>query len=764
MAQESRNSFIKKIKNWIRKTDSGDKSSMSNLSESKEDKNGKKLAFLFCGSHGFRYGMGQRLYEKEPVFRESVERFSRKCGSIFPITEYFENKKEAAADMSAMKNASIIQAVIHYALVDLWRSKGVYPDAVVGCSTGDPSACYANEALGLDELIRLSKASINLDSRIPEQTKMKLVNVRADAPEIDDVINDCPVEIKLTVQHGPESSVVSCKPEELPSVKSFLERNEFQFEVYGSEYALHTLLPEEMKDHFIEDAGVIKSSKPKCDTYLSFEGGKLFNGAKLDAHFWYWVRNLPAQFYQALTSAIEDGCDTIILIGPGNFLKPHIEKTIDKLNKNVTLLDSLSTDEDEIESFSQSLIKIKELGFVDRSSKDSPEKYEYSQEKEITDKNGEDKYEFDPLSKDVIQNPYPHYETLRKNAPVQFLENKGYWIFLNYSDISKALKSPEIYSNSPGKALDFALIGADPPDHTRVRNSLIPFFSGRRVKELGGLIEKKCQQLIDDQNDLENFDIVSQYAAPITEQVMGHVLGFPREEIDRIVEICSVNRYQLTYTKDLEIYFNEFINTPERVVKSAFCDQLLNGNNDANLSKEEVASLLKLFWVGGTTTTSMLISSAMNILLSNRALYRELVYDQELLPQFIEEVLRFESPEITTWRMTTRSVNLGDVEIPKSSHVRLCLASANRDPEKYDSPYLFDIFRNPRDHLAFGGGAHFCIGAMLARMEAQIALEFLIKRFRQIKSNSSTIEYVSSDHFRAISELRVSLSRQRSIF
>lgn len=351
------------------------------------------------------------------------------------------------------------------------------------------------------------------------------------------------------------------------------------------------------------------------------------------------------------------------------------------------------------------------------------------------------------------QNPYPFYEQWRKSGSVHWMQSGGYWLIMGYDDVVRALKDPITFSSRPGAGLDPHLVGADPPAHTQVRQSAAFQFSRINSKDLRAAVSSIVRSQMNLVLAKREFDVVQDFAVPLSESALAYVIGFTERETAQLRQICSGHGYQLRHQDEVRSCFIEILASR----KKQPADDLLTAmvcNDEHSLTSEQASSILKLFWFAGTTTTSMLISSAVQIWLTNQSARNALLQDPDLLPQFVEETLRFESPEQTAWRVTTADCHIGGKVIPAGANVRLCLSAANRDPDHFTNAHCFDIRRNPNDHVAFGAGPHYCMGASLARLEAEIALRaLLLTNFGRFAFREQAVRYIESDHFRGIQRL-----------
>jgi cytochrome P450 len=358
-------------------------------------------------------------------------------------------------------------------------------------------------------------------------------------------------------------------------------------------------------------------------------------------------------------------------------------------------------------------------------------------------------------SHEVIQDVYPHYELLREQGSVHFISANQFWIVLDYDDVFSGLKRIDVFSNKLEFGIDPVLVNADPPEHTHVRRLVAAHFLPKSIAAFETSIESLCDDLLTGCAKKRTFDLVSDFAVPLTEYAIGALIGLDRADVDRSRQITKAGLYELNYLPELGEFFCDLVKRDQ--LRSGLSAHLLRMAHEEQLDKDGVVSLLRIFWVAGITTTSMLISSSMNAVLRDRALFAEVGKNLSLIDRLIEETLRYESPEQYAFRITTRPVEIGGQTIPAGAHVRLCIAAANRDPKRYPSANHFSLHRESFDHLAFGHGTHFCIGANLSRLEAKIALSKIFQRLPNLRliDEASKPIYANSSHFHGLSQLFV---------
>ena len=368
----------------------------------------------------------------------------------------------------------------------------------------------------------------------------------------------------------------------------------------------------------------------------------------------------------------------------------------------------------------------------------------------------------DLLHPDVVQDPYPYYAALRERGPVHFLPERGLWLVIGYDEVAHALKSPAQFSSArPQVRFDPFLNEADPPEQTRVRRAVAPYFTSAAAEAQEAPARAFAAELLAESAGRAEVDVVGEIAAPLVERVVGSFLGLTREECESLR--ARLGKYGDDAQEASFLELHEW--TREQVARAAagpaddsMAGRLFRAQDGAAHTPEEAAGLLKLFWIAGTTTTTRLVAAAVLHLLRDPGLRARVQADPNLVPALVEEAARLDPPEMLLWRIAGPGAELAGVAIPPGAEVRLAVAAANRDPARFPDPDRVRLDRSPNPHLAFGSGPHVCPGSRLARMQVRVALEALLAawpRFREARPLSA-LAYAASPNYRALSELWVS--------
>ncbi|MBV9774687.1 MAG: cytochrome P450 [Gemmatimonadetes bacterium] len=367
----------------------------------------------------------------------------------------------------------------------------------------------------------------------------------------------------------------------------------------------------------------------------------------------------------------------------------------------------------------------------------------------------------DLLHPGVIHDPYPYYAALRERGPVHFLPERELWLVVGYEEVSRAFKDPTHFSSvRPQVRFDPILNEADPPDQTRVRRAIAPYFTAAAVEALEGHARACAAELLAANAGRAEVDMVGDFATPYVERVVGGFLGLTREECEalrarlaRHPEEAQEARFQ-----DLHEWAQEQVARAAEAPPHSMAGRLFRAGDGTAHTPEEATGLLKLFWVAGITTTVRLVAAAVLQLLRDPELRRAVQADPAWVPALVEEAARMDPPEFLIWRVARPGAEVAGVAIPPGAEVRLCVGAANRDPARFPDPDRLVLERAPNPHLTFGSGPHVCPGARLARLQVRVALEELLAAWPGFHEARplSTLTYAPSPNYRALNELFVS--------
>jgi cytochrome P450 len=367
---------------------------------------------------------------------------------------------------------------------------------------------------------------------------------------------------------------------------------------------------------------------------------------------------------------------------------------------------------------------------------------------------GRGNVEWDPLDRKYKEDPHPVWRRLRDEAPVYYNATHDFYALSRFTDVDAAHRDPKTYSSAHGTVLEMMtpeimggglMIFLDPPDHTRLRRLVSKAFTPRRVTLLEDEVRSLCAGLLDAQVEKGTFDYVADFGARVPATVIAALLGIPPGDRDTMRELIDgtfhlhpetgmINDVSARYMMELHAFVTEQLKERQRQPRDDMLTDLLQGeivddNGDLRrLSLEDSTMFSILIASAGTETVARLIGWAGVVLAAHPDQRRELAADAALIPNTVEELLRYEAPSPVQGRWTTVDVELHGQTIPADSKVLLVTGAAGRDSRSFPEADRFDIHRVMDHHVSFGYGAHFCLGAALARLEGRIALEETLRR------------------------------------
>ena len=374
---------------------------------------------------------------------------------------------------------------------------------------------------------------------------------------------------------------------------------------------------------------------------------------------------------------------------------------------------------------------------------------------------------YDPFDPTFLADPYPVYARLRDEAPVVFIPPR--WVVSRYDDVQAVLRHPSfgrvgfdgvmLRVFGPGPLYDaFSrwMLFLDAPDHTRLRSLATRAFTPRAVERLRAEVERRVNGLLDDVEANGGGDLVAALAYPLPVMVICALLGVPDEDHDEFRDwsdalgralqvtiatpeiIADGNRAAAEVTE----YFRGLVAEHRTHPRDDLLGALIAAEDESGkLSEDELLATCSLMFLAGHETTVNLIGNGTLALLRNPDQLARLRAEPALIPNAVEELLRYDGSVQITSRVTKAPVELAGVEIPAGQVVMGLLGAANRDPSRFPDPDRLDVGRTDVHHLTFGGGIHFCLGAALARLEGQIAFGALVRRFPHLRLATDEVEW-----------------------
>ena len=365
----------------------------------------------------------------------------------------------------------------------------------------------------------------------------------------------------------------------------------------------------------------------------------------------------------------------------------------------------------------------------------------------------EDPFEhFDNSIAGDVRDPYPELADLRESTPVLKVGGEGetppMFVVSRHDDVARVLLDGETFSSSMlaevmGPAMgEHIILGMDEPEHRRHRALVGTAFRQKMlVRWERDLVRRVVDELIDTFVDAGHAELVRQFTFQFPAQVIGGVLGLPCEDFPQfqvwasaIISVNSAWERGIAASVALKEYLAGVLEERRAHPRDDLVSDLAVAELDGErLDDEEIFSFLRLLLPAGVETTFRSSGNFIHALLTHPDQLEALRLDRSLMPQAIEEALRWEPPLLITSRIVTRDTELRGISVPAGANVTVMLGAANRDPRRYNAPDRFDIFRDPKQHISFGHGPHMCLGMHLARMETRVAVDALLDRLPDLR-------------------------------
>jgi cytochrome P450 len=363
---------------------------------------------------------------------------------------------------------------------------------------------------------------------------------------------------------------------------------------------------------------------------------------------------------------------------------------------------------------------------------------------------------WDPFTPELRDDPYPLWKRLRDEAPVWHNDRYDFWVLTRFDDIEHAHKDFETFISSHGTTVETMteepndtgmIIWTDPPKHTTLRKLVSRAFTARRVSALEDRVREVCADLLDPQVGEAGFDYVQDFSAILPPTMISLLLGVPEKDRDYLRGVVDdifhieegavgmVNEVSAKALVDMNRYLAEQFEDRKQHPRDDMFTDLLHAEivdddgTPRRLTDSELTEFVTVLFAAGTETVARHLGWAVDLLDQHPEQRAELAADFSLIPNAVEEILRFEPPSPVQARYVAKDVTFHDVTIPRRSRVVLVTGSAGRDERTYPNPDVFDIHRKIDLHVTLGYGIHFCLGAALARMEGRIGLEETLERW-----------------------------------
>jgi cytochrome P450 len=386
---------------------------------------------------------------------------------------------------------------------------------------------------------------------------------------------------------------------------------------------------------------------------------------------------------------------------------------------------------------------------------------------------------YDPYDVEINADPYPTYERLREEAPIYHNERYDFWALSRHEDVHEALMNWQLFSSSHGDLLDIlkssielpkgVVMWEDPPLHTTHRGLMSRVFTPKRMAQLEDQVRAYCTRCLDPLVGSDGFDIITELASMLPMRVIGMLLGIPeqdqvavRNKTDRDLRTRPGTPMVIVQSEVVTgEMFADYIEWRSQHPSDDLMTMLLNAEFEdergvtRTLTRQEVMTYTSVLAGAGNETTGRLIGWLTKVLAEHPDQRRHVAEDRSLIPNVIEETLRFEPTGHASARVVTEDIEYYGTTLPAGAAVLLLMASANRDPRRFENPDAYDITRKDLQHLTFGYGLHFCLGAHLARLEGRVALDEMLNRWREWDLDYSGIKLASTSTVRGWERLPI---------
>ncbi len=378
--------------------------------------------------------------------------------------------------------------------------------------------------------------------------------------------------------------------------------------------------------------------------------------------------------------------------------------------------------------------------------------------------------------------PDPVHDTLREREPVHHDQVLHRWLLTRHDDVDALLRDRSL-SADPRKGAPDTFMAAfvepdgrepsillmDPPEHTRLRGLISKAFTPRAIEQMAPRIEQIAAELLDTVAGSDSFDLIAAFAGPLPTIVIAEMLGvdpadrldFKRWSDDGVMAFdpllsAEMREVVAASSVEREAFFRREIAARRDTPRADLISAMIAAEDAAvHMTDDELVTMCSLLLAAGNVTTTDLIGNGTLALLRNPSELQKLRDDPSLIKNAVEEMLRYDSPVTETARIPLDNTEIRGCPIGERESLVPVLAAANHDPDVYPEPHRFDITRADTHHHSFGGGVHFCLGAPLARLEAQIALNALVQRFPALRLGDAALEYRHIPGFRGLVRLDV---------
>ncbi len=388
---------------------------------------------------------------------------------------------------------------------------------------------------------------------------------------------------------------------------------------------------------------------------------------------------------------------------------------------------------------------------------------------------------FNPYDWQTQEDPYPVYRALRDEAPAYYNDELDFWALSRYADVLGGFRDWQVYSSARGVALEqrdipdpsavMSFLGMDPPRHDHLRSLVSKGFTPRRMAGLEPRIRELARHYIDAFIERGRCEFIEEFAGKLPMDVVSEMLGVPGDDRDTLRAWAELVLHReagrpevpaagMEAAANLLRYFATHVAERRASPRDDLTEGLIAAEIDGDrLSDKDIIAFLFLMIIAGNETTTKLLGNAVYWLSTHPDQRKRVREDPGLIPGWVEETLRYDPSSQLIARTLTRAVELHGRQLPEGAVVALLIGSANRDERVFDSPDVYDVTRNTAQSVAFGQGTHFCLGASLARLEAQVSLEEIQSRLPDFEVQHEGLERVHSGNVRGFAALPLEFGR-----
>ncbi|MGH8445933.1 MAG: cytochrome P450 [Solimonas sp.] len=384
------------------------------------------------------------------------------------------------------------------------------------------------------------------------------------------------------------------------------------------------------------------------------------------------------------------------------------------------------------------------------------------------------KLQLDPYDHQFHWDPYPTYAALRERDPVHYNADLDLWFLTRWADVYGAFRDFKTFINTGATSLEKGsteklpypmFIFSDPPEHTRVRNLFMPLMTPIAVQALEQYIRDKTRRLLDAHRGKGHFDFVADLGCYLPMDVISTLIAVPVEDQDQVRGwaddlIAREDKQHDLSERNVQGFINMATYFEGHSAKHATLPRgqdlfaaMLDGEGQGRLTRQQVVGTLILLAIAGNETTTKLIGNMAYRLWQHPEQRRMLVDDPSLITNAVEETLRYDGSSQIIVRRVGKDIELRGKQLKEGDRVGLCIISANRDAEKYENPEVYDIRRGARDHMAFGLGIHACLGSALARLEARVVFEEILKVMPDYEIDESGLKRAHNPNVRGFTHV-----------